>query len=143
MNITDEDKDYMMSILYEYEEDRKPSLARREHDVTLAKWSAHNRGNALCMETMGLNYYGGHVVRQNYDLALFYMEHSGLRGNPRAMLYCGIANTIGLGTDVNYDVAYWWLNRARCAGNEQAQELLNELNVFNPFINQSAQEIIA
>ena len=142
MKFETEEENYLMDILYTYESDREDQLAKREPDVLLTKWSAMNRGNALSMEKMGLNYFGGHVVPQNYDLALYYMEHSGLRGNPRAMLYCGIANTLGLGTEVNYDVAYWWLNRAREAGNETAKFLL-ELNVSAMNNTTTAQEVTA
>ena len=131
MNVTKKEQNCMMILLDRYLESRSYHSARTTTDISLTRFGA-NKGNNVSLESMGINYYGGHVVNKNNELALYYMERAGLLGNVRAMVFCGIANSLGIGTESNLEVAHWWFSRASERGNANAKFILN-LNTFKGF----------
>lgn len=84
--------------------------------------TAANSGNTSAMDSLGVMYYLGNGVPQNYKVGKDWIEKAAQNNNTHAMV-----NMYHILADEENDKAMYWLNRAAKEGNEDAQNILNEL----------------
>lgn len=74
-----------------------------------------------CFYHLGLSYYTGKVVSQNYQFASSWFLQAAKLGHVQAQSYLGVCYEKGLGISINEDQAFtWWLEAAK-GGDASAQ----------------------
>ena len=79
------------------------------------------QGDAKAQYNLGLMYYDGKEVAQNYEIALDLFQKSAKQGNAIAQLGVGIMYRSGKGVPQNNKLASDWYLKAALQGNAQAQ----------------------
>ena len=84
-------------------------------------------GNANEQNRLGIAYYAGIGVEQNYAEAFKWFCQAAEQGNANAQFNLGLSYYAGNGVEQNYAMAFKWLRKAAEQGNKKAQERLRKL----------------
>ena len=87
---------------------------------------AAEKGNAGCMNRVGVMYNDGVGVAQDYDEAMRWYKRAAELGNAMAMRNIGTLYRYGSGVSRNFAIAVDWLKKSLAAGNEEARKEINE-----------------
>ena len=83
--------------------------------------------NADALYFLGLMYYNGHGVEQDYEQAAHTLRQSAKGGNIDAQNLLGVMYDHGKGVPQNVEEAEQWFRRAAAAGHAEAQQNLERL----------------
>ena len=83
--------------------------------------------NADALYFLGLMYYNGHGVEQDYEQAAHTLRQSAKGGNTDAQNLLGVMYDHGKGVPQNVEEAEQWFRRAAAAGHAEAQQNLERL----------------
>ena len=83
--------------------------------------------NADALYFLGLMYYNGHGVEQDYEEAAHTLRQSAKGGNTDAQNLLGVMYDHGKGVPQNVEEAEQWFRRAAAAGHAEAQQNLERL----------------
>lgn len=83
--------------------------------------SSAEKGDATAQFNLGLNYYKGQGVEQNYTEAAKYFRKAAEQGNADAQCYLGVMYAKAQGVDPDYAEAVKWSRKAANQGDSQAQ----------------------
>ncbi|PKL49470.1 MAG: hypothetical protein CVV42_05650 [Candidatus Riflebacteria bacterium HGW-Riflebacteria-2] len=79
-------------------------------------------GSELSQSLLGLSYFHGHDVPQNYKEAVKWFRKAAEQGNSLALFMLGLAYRDGKGVPQNYKEAYFWLNLAASQDSSVARQ---------------------
>lgn len=78
------------------------------------------------MQELGVLYYTGNGVPQNYPEAISWYKKAAEKGNPEAMYKLGLIYFVGKVVTQNNTEAYNWFKKAAEKGHEKAKKVLEE-----------------
>lgn len=78
---------------------------------------------------LGLLYYEGEVLTQDYPRAIELFKLAAIEDHPDAQFYLGSMYLEGLGTEKNSEEAVIWLSKAAESGDEDAADILEMIDV--------------
>ena len=78
-------------------------------------------GNDIAQCELGVKYYKGEDVKQNYKEAIKWFQKSADQGNSHAQFNLGNVYRLGKGVDIDYDKAFYWYLKSAEQGNSGAQ----------------------
>lgn len=84
-------------------------------------------GDADSQVKLGMKYYMGQDVKQDYQKAREWFEKAADQGHPDAQCFLGMIYAMGLGVRVDYQNAREWLEKAADQNNAEALGLLGSL----------------
>jgi len=77
--------------------------------------------------TLGVMYYAGKGIPQNYEKALYWYEQAAARGLAEAQFFLGRMYNDNTGVPQNYEKAFYWHERAAIQGFAESQVLLGHM----------------
>ena len=92
-------------------------------------------GDRVAQNYLGVQYYLGLGVKQDWRRALHWYEKAAEQGEPRAQLNCGLMFQNGYGTDADIGAAFMWYYASHRQGNAVAGRYLQALaedNLLSP-----------
>ena len=88
------------------------------------------QGDAAAQCDLGLMYYHGNSVPQNYKRAIQYYTKSAKQGYAKAQHDLGLIYSNGTGLEMqDYKQAYIWLNLAVCNGFEAGRSIRDDIKM--------------
>lgn len=98
------------------------------------------QGNATAQHNLGLLYFNGHGVAQDYQEAVTLFQLSAAQGNSNAQSLLGIVYFSGKGISQNYYEAEKWFQLAAAQGNATAQNFLGTMHESGLGVAKNYQE---
>jgi len=97
-----------------------------EDIATSFSWysKAADQGDTFAQVNVGVDYFTGHGVQQDYTQAVAWLTKAADQGDANAQLYMGIAYFTGHGVQQDYIQAVAWLTKAAEQGNAAAEHNL-------------------
>ena len=97
--------------------------AKAEAEAERAALSAEaEKGDAVAQYRLGMMYYVGNVIPQDYEEAARWLRLSAEQGNPEAMFRFGCLLYYGRGVERDYVQAHMWFNLAAATEIKAADE---------------------
>jgi TPR repeat protein len=94
-----------------------------EDDATVIRREEAERGDRLAQYLLGLFYWEGVDIPQDYVEAVKWFRKSAEQGLPGAQYMLGIMYALGQGVPLDFVRAHMWLNLSGARGYEPAKEI--------------------
>ncbi|MBO5382704.1 MAG: SEL1-like repeat protein [Ruminococcus sp.] len=111
---------FMLSSIYNHE----GNFAEGDNLIRIAA----EKGHAQSQELLGIAYYTGDRVEQDYTKAAFWLHKAAYQGMAYAMYVLGLCYLYGDGVEENTETALDWIDKAAENGDQNAIDFLKSLD---------------
>ena len=134
-------------IISEYEsecyQDGKDAYSQGDYATALEKLKPlAERGHVGSQHLLGVMYYNGTDVAQDYDQAMKWTLKAAEQGYDKAQCNLGIIYKHGKGVDKNYERAIKWFHKAAEQGYDRAQYFLGQMYRVGKDVDQNNAEAV-
>ncbi len=105
-------------------------ITRKKKNDTFNKLLIKAKEDPIAQFELGVKYYNGDGVEQNYDEAFKWFTKSSENGNLQAQYNLAVMYENGEGTKENLDEAIKWYKKSSEQGNNDSIEALKELGIY-------------
>ena len=113
-----------------------------DHQTAFKEWKPlAEQGDAVAQFNLGIMYYNGQGVAQNYTQAIFWYKKAAEKGFAVAQSNLGFMYAMGKGIPQNYKIAYILFNLAASNGLNDTENRDKVLTKLSPATIEDAQRI--
>lgn len=87
-------------------------------------------GNAIAQNNLGLCYFFGNGIEQDYNSAVYWFREAAKQGQPDAQYDLGYCYYKGYGVNRSYEYAEYWYEKAALQGHAEAQDALADMYYY-------------